>query len=200
MLALVAAACAWSGPCFGGAAMVPNLLLARAQGARTAAESRDVARLFGDHGAMVYGRARRLLGTHADAEEATQEVFIRVITGAESVPPAGEVVPWLCRMTTNYCLNKLRDGSRRRVLLDTRVSPAAGEPAASGPDDLAQARALLSGAEPRQAQAAIYVYIDGMSHDEAAEMLGVSRRTVGNLLDRFTAWARERETGAGAQP
>src|SRR5687768_17191055 len=113
---------AWSALCSRGAAMLPKLLCTTL-GARTATEPRDVARLFGDHGPMVYGRARRLLGSHHDAQEATQEVFIRVMTGAEKVPPAGEVVPWLCRITTNYCLNKLRDGGRRRALFDTRVGP-----------------------------------------------------------------------------
>lgn len=157
------------------------------------AQSRDVAQLFERHGPMVYGRARRLLGSHEDAQEATQEVFVRVITGAEKRPPEGELVPWLCRITTNFCLNKLRDSQRRRVLLDTRGKSTLGEPASSEPDVLAQARRLFARADERQAQAAVYVFIDGMSHDEAAEMLGVSRRTVGNLLDRFTAWARAQE-------
>ena len=49
---------------------------------------------------------------------------------------------------------------------------------------------LLRDAEPQQAQAALHVHVDGMSHAEAAKVLGVSRRTVGNLLERFTAWAR----------
>jgi RNA polymerase sigma-70 factor, ECF subfamily len=151
---------------------------------------RDIAQLFGEHGPMVYGRARRLLGSHEDAEEAAQEIFIRVMSGGEALPPAGEVVPWLCRITTNYCLNKLRDRGRRRELFDTRVGPALVEPSTSGPDEWAQARALLAAADQRQAQAAVYVHIDGMSHDEAAEMMGVSRRTVGNLLERFAAWAR----------
>jgi RNA polymerase sigma-70 factor (ECF subfamily) len=41
--------------------------------------------------------------------------------------------------------------------------------------------------------------MDGMSHEEAAEVLGVSKRTVGNLLERFQAWARER-MAAGTEP
>ena len=85
---------------------------------------REIARLFNEHGPMVYGRARRLLGSHEDAEEATQEIFIRVMAGSEAPPPAGEVVPWLCRITTSFCLNKLRDGGRRRTLFNTRFSPA----------------------------------------------------------------------------
>jgi RNA polymerase sigma-70 factor (ECF subfamily) len=45
----------------------------------------------------------------------------------------------------------------------------------------------------------VYVFLDGMSHEEAAELLGVSKRTVGNLLERFQAWAQEQlEPQAGA--
>jgi RNA polymerase sigma-70 factor, ECF subfamily len=156
--------------------------------------------MYESHGPMVYGRARRILGNHEDAQEATQEVFVRVITGSEKVPPAGEIVPWLCRITTNFCLNKIRDAHRRRELLDTRGKSPLGEPVDAGPDTLAQVRALFARADERQAQAAVYVYLDGMSHDEAAEMLGVSRRTVGNLLERFTAWAREQAGEPPAHP
>ena len=53
-------------------------------------------------------------------------------------------------------------------------------------------RTLLQEADEEQAKAAVYVYIDGMSQNEAADLLGVSRRTVGNLLDRFNGWARKR--------
>jgi len=162
-------------------------------------ESREVALLFERHGPMVYGRARRLLGSAEDAQEATQEVFVRVITGAERRPAEGDVVPWLCRITTNYCLNKLRDAQRRRVLMETRGKSTLNEPASVEPDLLAQARRLFARADERQAQAAVYVFIDGMSHDEASEMMGVSRRTVGNLLERFTAWAREQEVEPSAR-
>ena len=59
-------------------------------------------------------------------------------------------------------------------------------------DDGLVLRKLLSEAAPDQARAAVYVYIDGMSHQDAAELLNISRRSVGNLLERFNQWARKR--------
>ena len=44
---------------------------------------------------------------------------------------------------------------------------------------------------PQQAQAAMCVYVGGMSHAEAAEVLEVSRRTVANLFERFNSWAKD---------
>ena len=46
-------------------------------------DSQQIAQLFDQHGPRVYRRALRLLGNPADAEEATQEIFIRA-----SAPPA----------------------------------------------------------------------------------------------------------------
>jgi RNA polymerase sigma-70 factor (ECF subfamily) len=60
-------------------------------------------------------------------------------------------------------------------------------------------RRLLAEADEQQARAAIYVYLDGMSHEEAAAVLGVSKRTVGNLIDRFLAWANQRSEKAGTK-
>lgn len=150
----------------------------------------QLARLFELHAPRVYRRALRLLGNPADAEEATQEVFVRVMKGADGFRGDAQVTTWLYQVTTNYCLNQLRDRARRRDLFDTRVAAAADETGPARSDDLVLLRRLLSGADERQAQAAVYVFLDGLSHDEAAELLGVSRRTVGNLLERFTEQAR----------
>jgi RNA polymerase sigma-70 factor (ECF subfamily) len=176
----------------GGASGVVALPRIQRAGTQLAIPGSEAGRLFGKHGAMVYGRARKLLGAAADAEEATQEVFLRLMTAREAPPPENELVLWLCRVTTNYCLKKLRDQRRRGELLRQHGTDP-DLPREGTADQLAEARALLSRADEQQAQAAAYVFIDGMSHDEAASVLGVSRRTVGNLIERFTQWAREQE-------
>ena len=151
----------------------------------------EVGELFRQHGPMVYRRAFRLLGRREDAEEATQEVFIRVMRSASSFEGRSGVTTWLYQITTNYCLNLLRDRSRRRELFEQNVLIEDGSEQASVAD-LLLLRRLLSEADPQQASAAVYVYLDGMSHEEAAELLGVSKRTVGNLIERFLAWAHKR--------
>ena len=67
------------------------------------------------------------------------------------------------------------------------------------PEDLVLIRRLLAAADERQAAAAVYVFLDGMSHEEAAAVLGVSKRTVGNLIERFQAWAST-QVGSEAEP
>lgn len=152
----------------------------------------DLDTLFRRYGPMVYRRAVQILGNHAAAEEATQEVFIRAMKAGDRFVAEARPSTWLYRITTNYCLNQIRDSKRRRELLDERKAEVTPHSVARDPQKLAVLRSLLVEADAQQARAAVAVYIDGMSHAEAAKILGVSRRTVGNLCDRFTRWARER--------
>jgi RNA polymerase sigma-70 factor (ECF subfamily) len=165
--------------------------------------SQQIALLFDQHGPRVYRRALRLLGNPADAEEATQEIFIRAFRSAEGFRHQSQITTWLYQITTHYCLNLIRDRTRRTELHDEHVAPMADETdrtAPANPDDLVLLRKLLSAADERQAAAAVYVFLDGMSHEEAAEVLGVSKRTVGNLLERFQAWAGAQVTPGMESP
>ncbi|WNG60761.1 RNA polymerase sigma factor [Archangium gephyra] len=168
-------------------------------------DSQQISLLFNQHGPRVYRRALRLLGNPADAEEATQEIFIRAFRAAGSFRQQSQMTTWLYQITTNYCLNLIRDRSRRTELHEEHVAPIAdsdSRAASVSPDDLVLLRRLLSEADERQAAAAVYVFLDGMSHEEAASVLGVSKRTVGNLLERFQEWVNARTAGGpdGAPP
>lgn len=152
---------------------------------------KDVGQLFQQHGALVYRRAFRLLGRRQDAEEATQEVFVRVMRGLDGFENRSSVTTWLYQITTHYCLDLLRNGARRRQLLAQQlVAEDRQEPASAS--DIVLLRQLLSECDEQQGRAVVYVYLDGMSHEQAAEVLGVSKRTVGNLIERFFAWAQKR--------
>lgn len=156
-----------------------------------------LATLFRLHGRMVYRRCLRILGNAADAEEATQEVFIRVMRSTTDIAARDSVVQWLYRITTNHCLNVVRNRGRRGDLHDDREAELPRPRAETAAPKLLLLRRLLVDADAQQAQAAIYVHLDGLSQREAADLMGVSRRTIGNLLERFTAWAHEQVEGQG---
>lgn len=151
----------------------------------------EIADLFELYGPMVYRRAVALLGNHESAEEATQEVFIRALKAGESFEGRSRVSTWLYSITTNYCLNQLRNQSRRDELWREH-GPRGLQATVEAPEQLLLLRCLLSEADEEQARAAVYVYVDGLSQSEAAQLLGVSRRTIGNLLERFNTWAKKR--------
>lgn len=147
-----------------------------------------VSALFARHSAMVYRRAVAILGDPDDAKDATQDVFVRAFLERESFEGRSEVATWLYRITTNVCLNRIRDTERRTRLLQLHHRHGLA-PEASVPEHVIAIRRVLEASEEQAARAAIYVYIDGMSHREASEMLGVAKRTVGNLLERFQRFA-----------
>ncbi|MEL6543620.1 MAG: RNA polymerase sigma factor [Myxococcota bacterium] len=149
--------------------------------------------LYRSHGPIVYRRALRILGDPAEAEEALQEIFVKVLKSKEQFRGQAQATTWLYTITTNYCLNRLRNRTRRRELYDERVAPVAPTHVGVNPEVALWAKNALAAADPKQAEAAVYVYIDGMSHREAAELLGVSKRTVGNLLERFSAELEKKE-------
>lgn len=150
----------------------------------------EIALLFRAHGPLILRRATRLLGNETEAEEAVQDVFIKAMGAFERYDHRQDVINWLYRITTNHCLNLIRSRKRRRAaMLAYREAPRRE---ATRAVDLTTLRALIGEADPQLATAAVYVHIDGMSHAEAADLLDVSRRTVGNLIDRFDTWARRR--------
>lgn len=150
---------------------------------------REMGLLYRQYGPAVYRRARRMLDDEADAEEALQEVFVKALRQIDRFEERGKTLNWLYRITTRHCLNMIRSRTRRRALAEAyAVHPRP----AGGPVDLTTLRHLLSQAKPRLATAAVYVHIDGMSYGEAAEVMGVSKSTVRNLITRFDGWAQRR--------
>lgn len=137
--------------------------------------------LYAAHGRAIFTHCMRLLGDAASAEDATQEVFLRVRRYAGRAPHAEEVRPWLFRIATNHCLNELRSRGVR-----ARTPPQlTGCVTVNFEDTLAarnDARRFLERLSPRARAIAWLTYVDGMLQHEVAETLGVSRRTVVNYL------------------
>jgi len=144
-------------------------------------DSAAIERLYRSHGHIVLRRARALLGSEPDAQEALHEVFAALLRTPDGLRSAASVVAWLYQATTNFCLNLVRHRRTGARLLES-FAPAL--PTHSRPEALAELRKLLSRMPPDVAAAAVYHHMDGMTHAEVAEVLGCSRRQVGYLLER----------------
>lgn len=151
--------------------------------------SDTIEQLYERYGPLVHRRARALLGDDQAAWDALQEVFVRALKGRDAFRHEASPTTWLYRITTNYCLNILRDDARRRSKLELRaverpdVKPVEPELRLA----LAQVMGQLS---PEVCEMAVYSHVDRMSHDEIAVLMNVSPRTVGNRLKEFAAQAR----------
>lgn len=144
--------------------------------------------LYRKHGRMVFRRARGLLaGDVQAAHDAVQDVFLRALGARAEFESAASPVAWLCKVTTNHCLNRVRDAHRRRELLETH-GPAGDESVTAPTAEHRLALTDLLGRVPEElGEIAIYYYMDQMNQDEIAALLGVSRRTVGHRLEEFHA-------------
>lgn len=156
-------------------------------------ESDDrLSQLYRRHGAAVFARCRRLLRDDAAAEDATQEVFCRVQRHLPRVPDAADALPWLFRVASNYCLNQLRDGRRRRQV------PLFDEPTTSA--DLAEqthARRLIARVPEKLRAVAWLHHVEGHDQQEVAALVGISRRTVLYRLADFQVAVRAHLAQAG---
>ena len=166
----------------------------------------QVARLYRELGPVVYRRCLRLLGDRAAAEDATQEVFVKLMRDMDRLKDRETVLPWVYRVAMNHCLNVRRDARRRgqdELAEDLEIVPdAQGERPDAYPDrQLAQA--VLARFDEETQAVAVGVLVDGMEHEEIAAVLGISRRTVSRKLVRFLENARKfvARTGPGkAEP
>lgn len=141
------------------------------------------------YGSVVYRRARRLLGDEQAAKDACHDVFLRLFRSLPEFESASPVT-WLYKVTTNHCLNLIRDEARHRKQLEAHTAKGLATAATSSLPD------LLRGFPDELQAIAIYYFVDEMSQDEIARMLGLSQRTVSNRLAAFrglakTAWSND---------
>jgi RNA polymerase sigma factor (sigma-70 family) len=140
--------------------------------------------VYDRHARAVLARCKRLLGSSAAGEDATQEVFMRALGHAGRWPLATELRPWLLRIATNYCLNELRS---RRVR--DHGPPQLGMVLTGNLEDSLMARSevaeLLQRLPRRARDVARLTYVEGMLQQEVAQKLGVSRRTVVSCLTQL---------------
>jgi RNA polymerase sigma-70 factor, ECF subfamily len=147
------------------------------QGADVADERDEELRRMG---AVAFRRCLQLLGDREAARDATQEVMIRMLANREHIDsPAA----WIWRVSTNTCLHVLEKDRRLRFMDPVDLPEVPDD--ARGEERLAARQALASLIDRLDEKARgvfALVHVDGLTQEEAAEVLGLSRRTVGKKL------------------
>lgn len=173
----------------------PGLLAGRAGlhgRTRTTAIPMDVAALYRRYGDMVLGRCRTLLRDEADAQEVMQEVFLRLLRYQDGF--RGDAAPstYLFKITTTTCLNRIRTRTRRREDLVDELPPVPDTDSLLDAVELRQlVDDILDGEDERTQQCAIFHFVDGMTHDEVGELLGISGAAVRKRLAGLRRRLRE---------
>lgn len=161
------------------------------------------------HGRRVLGLARRMMRNLAEAEDVSQDAFLRVWQKAGEWQPRGaRFTTWLYRVVVNLCLDRKRRPTMAPI-------EAAGDPADMRPDaeqTLAKSEqdrhiaAALQALPERQRAALVLSYYEGLSNVDAAGALELSVSALESLLVRARRALRQElqsrgvETGAKETP
>ncbi|WP_155928514.1 RNA polymerase sigma factor SigE [Mycolicibacterium sp. CBMA 234] len=152
--------------------------------------------LVRQHADRVYRLAYRLSGNQQDAEDLTQETFIRVFRSVQNYQP-GTFEGWLHRITTNLFLDMVRRRARIRMeaLPEDYDRVPADDPnpeqlyhdSRLGPD----LQAALDSLPPEFRAAVVLCDIEGLSYEEIGATLGVKLGTVRSRIHRGRQALRE---------
>jgi RNA polymerase sigma-70 factor (ECF subfamily) len=154
----------------------------------------ELQRLYTQLAPAVHRRARLLLGRDADAWDIVQEVFEKMLEMGDSFRNEAQPMTWAWRITTNLCLNHLRARRLREPALQLVSAEATVDLRSAETRQLLEV--WLTQLDEREQQIAALLYIDGLTQEEAADVLGLSRKTIGREVEQLRAKA----TALGAAP
>lgn len=153
--------------------------------------------IVAQHSARVYRLAYRLTGNQHDAEDLTQDVFVRVFRSLDTYRP-GTFEGWLHRITTNLFLDRMRRKQRIRFdalsddasarLTSREAGPAQTYDDTHLDDDVQRA---LDSLAPAYRAAVVLCDIEGLTYEEIADILDVKLGTVRSRIHRGRAQLRE---------
>ena len=128
-------------------------------------------------------------GDRAVAEDVTQQVFLKLFTAIRQFRGDSEFTTWLYRLVVNACLDERR---RRKRLLPLPETLTMGNPSEKKPQEKQYARREVSEAvqaaigelKPKFRLPILLKYIEGLSYEEIASVMGCSKGTVASRLNR----------------
>ena len=145
--------------------------------------------LFEAYKDRVFSIACYALGDKTAADDITQQIFVKLFTRIGQFRGDSEFTTWLYRLVINACLDERR---RQRRLLPVaeflpmskaayRKSP---EPGYERREIAGSVREAIGGLKPKMRLPILLKYIEGLSYEEIAAVLGCSKGTVASRLNR----------------
>lgn len=138
------------------------------------------------HQAAVYRIALRLLGSSADAQDATQDTFVRAWQGLHKFRSHSAVSTWLYRIVARRCLDRIAARQPTQNLDEVQLETPKGDPGKTVEQRerlaaVTRAIALLPG---EQRAALVLREFEGLSYQQLADVLGISVPAVKGRIHR----------------
>lgn len=154
----------------------------------------ELARLYHRYGHVLFHRCRSIVRNDEEAWDAVQETFARVVKHADTFRAQASPLTWMYRISTNYCLNQLRNRKGHEQKHERHREDIAGPAAATmNDDDADRARilAMLDTADDETRRVVVHTFFDDCTREEVAELVGLSVPTVRKRLNTFLDRARQ---------
>lgn len=157
----------------------------------------DLRQLLREYQDKVYNQAYRMLGSHEDAEEATQDVFLRIHRSMEEFRGDSKISTWIYSITSNVCISRLRKKQHPTCSLD-KSFPDSDDTLADmipdeGPDpsEILEdeqmkklVRAEVRNLPPKWAMALSLYHFNDLSYEEIAATMEIPKATVATYILR----------------
>lgn len=144
---------------------------------------------------MVFNTSYRMLGSYEEAEDASQEAFIRIYKSLKRYNPQYKFSTWAIRITTNYCLDILRKRKGDMVPIeeqyDLRDEGLTPEEEYIRNERQKRVRMAVESLPPKYKELIILFHNRGLSYSEMMEVTGESLTIVKNRLYRARQMLKE---------
>lgn len=168
-----------------------DLLAAVAKGGENAFRT-----LFHAYRPGVYAIALKLLSSTSHAEDALQEIFLKIWLNRDRLPEIHHFPAYLHTVTKNHLYNALRRQAYEEVFLQQLKPPGAAEEDVLSPLALRELReklqTVLSTLTPQQKRVFELSRLEGLGHQEIAGLLAISRETVKKHIGEALRVVREK--------
>lgn len=133
---------------------------------------------------MVFGLCVRLLGHRHDAEDVTQEVFLRVFRSLKRWDAARPLKPWVLGIAVNRCRTVMGQRARRPELVEYLQETVVASPPDDSTELTREIQTALSQLRPEYRLAFVLYHDQGQPYDAIAEVLGRPVGTIKTWLHR----------------
>ena len=153
----------------------------------------EISEMYVRYAPILHARARGILGDDAEAGDAVQETFARVIRAGDGFRAEASPLTWLYQINTNWCLNRLRDQRGHHRKHEERRGEIVGDEAVAPDDerlDDARIRGLLATEDDCTQRIVVHLFFDDLTREETAVLVGISVPTLRKRLDEFLRRSR----------
>ena len=153
----------------------------------------------GIEGGGVEGEVGAVLGglSKVDAQDVTQDAFVRVWEGAVQYRPQGSPMAWLLTITRNLARMKLRQGARQAELSEEEWEAIPADSPSVTPEDRELLQTALAALEDQERQVVLLHAVTGLKHREIAALLEMPLATVLSKYHRALKKLKNKLKGDG---